>query len=562
VFAYKSDIDEWLKNRNIEENGGKKSFWENRWTLIGTTVVVTLFLVLLLASYLSRNARHTAADPASIAVFPFENLNPDGYDSYLCQGLTNEIISTLSRLDKVQVIPAAPRAEALQNKPLKDNHTNFLLTGKMKKEEERLWVSVQLLRGSNSQSIWRKEYTGRPEDILAIQDQIILDTLSNMNIEESQRFMESARRGKTGDQAAFDHYLKGSYLLNKTEEQEEDAWKLYHEGKYYSGKWTQESNELAIILFQKAIQLDSGFAEAYIGLAQCYTNNVNFNWLYDKTWLDKAEELLQKANSLSPGLPEYYCTSIKVRLLNDLDFGTDSRGKAFALAQEGIQKYSTHPLLTSLAGYCFYAKFSEEGSKEDFDKAFELKEKAFFQDPHGLNNMVFAELLMFRREFARAASVCSIIEPFDSSQMVRFRLGEVHYFWGNLEKSREIFQQIAMPPDLKIHALLYLGMIAAQEGDVDTAVGIIKEIELLKPQDYRYFMDELRLASIYMGIRDSILGYKYLESFLNNPAAKKDRYVLHEYILIDKNFDPYREEQRFKSILEGENLWLGAKEYP
>jgi tetratricopeptide (TPR) repeat protein len=166
-----------------------------------------------------------------------------------------------------------------------------------------------------------------------------------------------------------------------------------------------------------------------------------------------------------------------------------------------------------------------------------------------------------KKQFERAEEVCNIIESLDPSSFVKFRLGEIFYYWGDLERSKRIFKQLDSSLHLKIHSLLYLGMIASQRGEKDEALRIVKEIEILKPQDYRDFYDKLRLASIYMGIGEKETGYQYLESIFNNPIIRKDRFIRHKYIEIDKNFDPFREEERLKKILEGENSWLGAKEF-
>jgi len=565
VFAYRPEIDEWLENRKRAVATAPKSFLGRKWTIFGPlTFVVLAFALLAIFSLFDKSPSSLLSQP-SIAVVPFENINPSGYENYISEGMTNELINNLTRLDKVRVTLASPTARPDDPAEFQEGMSvpDYTLRGKLNKEEDKLWISIQLVRENDQKRIWDKVYEGKPEDIISIQDQFFKELIDRLNADTGKNLSNTLSKGKTRDYMAFNSYLKGSYLLNKSDEQNDDSWKLYHEGKYHSGKWTQESNELAINLFHRAIELDKNFAEAYIGLAECYANNVNFSWDYKKEWLDKAEELTKQAQTLSPDLPEYYSTLSETYILKYLDFGENTRDQAFEIALEGVEKYPNHPRLISLAGYCYYAKFGEEGNEEDFEKALEYKEKSFYLDPHGLRNIGFAELLMLKRDFARALGVCSIIEPLDDSLMVRFRRGEIYYYSGDLERSKAVFQQIDMPLDLKIHSLFYLGMIAAQKGERDEALGKIREIGILKPQDYRYYIDELNLASIYFGIGEKEFGYQNLVSFFNdNPYSETDKYLIHKYIDLDRNFNRYREEERFKKILEGENPWLGAKEFP
>jgi TolB-like protein len=562
VFTNKSEIDEWLENKKRAEAIAQKIPVRYKRVIIGSVGLVILAFSLWATLYLLNTPTTTQSNP-SIAVIPFENLNSSGYEDYLSEGLTNDIISSLTRLDNIRVNPVPPNNEP--GNPYKNQEgiigSDYTIKGKLEKKEERLWISVQLIRESDNRSLRTEVYEGTLEEVFLIQKQICEDILDTLNIDRDQDYANAISKGKTQNSLAFDSYLKGSYLLRKADDQSDVPWKLYHEGKYHSGKWTPESNELAINLFHKAIELDSHFALAYIGLAQCYANNVNFRWDVQKKWLDKAEELMKIAQSLAPDLPEYYTTLAEVNILKKLGFNEDTRDKAFELALEGLENYPNHPQMNSIAGYCYFVRYGEEGREADFEKAFEFKEKSFYLNPYGQHNIVFSELLMLKKQFERAEEVCNIIESLDPSSFVKFRLGEIFYYWGNLERSKRIFKQLDSSLHLKIHSLLYLGMIASQRGEKDEALRIVKEIEILKPQDYRDFYDKLRLASIYMGIGEKETGYQYLESIFNNPIIRKDRFIRHKYIEIDKNFDPFREEERLKKILEGENSWLGAKEF-
>ena len=378
-----------------------------------------------------------------------------------------------------------------------------------------------------------------------------------LNLNNSLESLLASNNGGSTNYIAVDNYLKGNYVLKRLKEENDDPWKLYYQGKYYQGKFNQESNEFAINLFSKAIEIDENFAQPDIGLARCYANYINFNWNNNKEWLNKAEEFLKKAQTIFPDSPEYYSTSIQVYLLKYISFNENTKKTAFDLAKEAIKKYPNHMELFAIVGYCYYLKFGEEGNKADFDKALELNEASFFLNPYHINNIIYAELLMLNREFNKAILVCNEIKKGDYSLMADYRKGEVYYYMGDLDKSESIFRQFESPLDFKIGSLFYLGMIASQRGEIDEVEKIIQKTNIVAPKKFNYFEDQLKFASIYMGIGEDELGYNCLETFFSKEITNKYRYRYFRYIDIDKNFDNYKKEEKFKNIIikleEGNN---------
>jgi TPR repeat protein len=431
--------------------------------------------------------------------------------------------------------------------------------GKTKKDGDKITIGVKLIRTKDNNAIWSEEFEGNLENIFYIQENICRKIHEKLDLNIDKNLSVLADAGKTNDFLAYDNYLKGNYILNRLIEDNDDPWKLYHQGKFYWGKTTPESNELAIILFNQAIEIDRNFALAYVGLAYCYANYVNFNWDFDIKWTNKAEELLNKAQLISPDLPEYYSTLTEVYLLKELCFNKNLKALAFELAEEGIKKYPNNAPLNSILGYCYFMKFGEEGDEADFKKALEYKEKSFLLNPYGVNNLVYTELLMLNKEFHEAIDICNTVEKHDYSMMAKFRLGEIYYYLGDLETSKAIFQQFNIAPlDLKIASLFHLGMIHSQRGEEEKALKIIDDIGLISPQEF-VISDHLNMASIYMSLGIKELGYNYLESFFNKLMTKKMRFVWLKYIDIDRNFDRIREEEEFIKIIKNKGETHGQK---
>jgi hypothetical protein len=467
--------------------------------------------------------------------------------------MTNEIINKMTILNELKVIPAVSVSKYSNSSQgtkqiAEELSVDYLLEGKIKIDGDKITIGVQLIRTKNNKNIWSEEFEDSLGNVFYIQESICRKIHEKLNLNIDQELFALANAGKTNDYLAYDNYLKGNYILNRLNKDNDDPWKLYHQGKFHLGKCTSEGNKLAINLFSQAVEIDRNFALAYIGLALCYSNYVNFNWDFDLKWVDKAEDLIKEAHAISPDLPEYYSTLIEIYLIKEVAFNENTRKLAFKLAREGIKKYPDNAQLNSIVGYCYYLRFGEEGSEDDFKKALEYKEKSFWLNPYGINNLVYAELLMLNKEFYRALEICNIVEKQDYSLMSKFRLGEIYYYLGDLETSKAIFQQFDIAPlDLKISSLFFIGMIHSQRGEGEKALKIIDDISLISPKEL-VFNDDLWLASVYLGIGKKELGCEFLKHFFNKTRNINMRFVWLKYMGIDRNFDNIREEEEFIRI--------------
>jgi TolB-like protein len=556
VFAYKSEIDEWL-NEKANHIELRKPFLKRKWLIPGLVSATALLLIAAAVIYFTYR-KYSSSYPAGlvIAVLPFENSNFSEYEQYLPEGIRKFIISSLSRINNLKVIPSAvldrydDSYKELKNISEKLKITYFL-KAKLEKNENILKIYAQLIKPENNTIIWSMESVDRLENIFSILEDVSQGIHTRLNPDVKTGSILSFNDKLTQDYAAFDSYLKANYILNSSEREDDDPIKLYNRGKYYQGKWTQESNALAINLFSHAIEIDKNFAQAYIGLARCYANYVNFNWDYNKKWLTKAEELLAKAATINPECPEYYSALINVYLIKYMAFNENTKDKAFELAQEAIQKYPGHSNLYAQLGYCYYLKFGEFGNEPDFFKALELNEENYLLHPVHINNTIFAELLMLNQEYEKALAVCHGIQGGDSSLMTNYRKGEIYYYMGDLDSSEAVFLQFESIDDIdaQICSLFNLGLIAAQRGDKSEVERLLKKIEIIAPKKLDFFDDKLKLASIHMGIGNKELGYTFLEDFFAEEKQNKTRYIYYKYIDIDRNFDRFREEERFKNIM-------------
>jgi TolB-like protein len=554
VFAYKSEIDQWLQEKAESKEIKKTSFLQYRWSVISLISVLGLLSVIFLFLFFTnRISISPQPEYLSFAVLPFENLNESKQDEYFSEGMTHEIINKMTMMNELKVIPAVSVSQYNNSSQdarriAEELSVDYILEGKAKKDGDKITIGVKLIRTKDNKNIWSEEFEDRLENIIYVQDDICRKIHEKLNLNIDQQLTLLSNAGRTNNYLAYDNYLKGNYILSRLNENNDDPWKLYHQGKFFLGKFTPESNRLAINLFSHAIEIDRNFALAYIGLANCYSNYVNFNWDDNIKWANKAEDLIKEAQTISPDLPEYYSALIEVYLIKEVGFNENTRKLAFDLAREGIKKYPNNAQLNSIVGYCYYLKFGEEGNEADFNKAFEYKEKSFLLNPYGLNNIVYAELLTFNKEFYDAIDVCNIVEKLDYSMIAKFRLGQIYYFMGHLDESKAVFHQFGNALlDLKIASSLYLAMISSQKGEKEKALKIIDDISLISPQEF-VFYNHFKLASVHMGLEMRESGYEHLRSFFDSTEAKKMRFTYLKYIDLDRNFDIVKEEEEFLRI--------------
>lgn len=547
VFAYKSEIDRWLEKKSVDIN--KKSSFNNKQKISilisGLSFLVIVFTILF--PFIKKSLLNHSKNP-SIAVMPFENSNLAEYEEYLSVGIANEIVSNLSAVKGMNVIPPVAFAgnnDYLGNadKICKKLNVDYLLKGNIEKNESRMTIYAKIVRLKDGKCIWENKYETGVEEIFFVQQNICLKTSELLNANAAQIPPFSIPKENSYNSQAFDYYLKGKYVLNNIVNNNSDPWKLYYQGKHYRDLGTEEGNDLAIKLFNQAIHIDENFAQAYAGLAQCYSNYVNFNWDFNIKWIDKAEDLLKKAHSMSPDLPEYYSSLIQIYLLKHQAFNERTMILASELAQEGIEKYPDNPRLNSIIGYLYYVKFGEEGDETDFDKALEYKEKSYWMNPLGIQNIAYSELLMLNKEYFKAIDVCNSLLDHDPSLMFKFRLGEIHYYAGNLAESETIFQQFESTLKYKIGSQFYLGMISSSRKEIEKAEMLAQKAKTFAPD---FFENKLKMASIYLGIGKKELGFECLDTFFDMESVRNKKYIYYKYIDIDRNFVKFKEEIRRK----------------
>jgi adenylate cyclase len=228
-------------------------------------------------------------DKPSIAVLPFANLSGDPEQEYFSDGLTDELIATLSRVPKLFVI-ARNSTFTYKGKPVKVQQVSeelgvrYVLEGSVRKSVDKIRITVQLIDALNGHHLWARQYDRNLDDIFAVQDEITIKIITAMQVKLTE-----------GEQARA--VAKGTNNL--------EAYLKSLQAHELSIKHNIESNALAKKLAEEAVALDPEYAWGYFVLGRTHMLDV---WLGSsespKDSIAKAMELLQKAIVLDDNLAE------------------------------------------------------------------------------------------------------------------------------------------------------------------------------------------------------------------------------------------------------------------
>src|SRR5258705_10719653 len=188
--------------------------------------------------------------PNSIAILPFSNLSADPDNEYFCDGLAEELLNALAKIDHLKV---AARTSAFSFKGKNTNVSEIgkklsvetVLEGSVRRSGNRLRITVQLVNASNGYQLWTERYDREMRDIFDLQDEI---TLTIVDVLKLKLFSDE----------------KAALLKRYTDNPE--AYQLYLHGRYCYNKYTPEYFQKGIAYYEKASELDPNYAPAYAGL--------------------------------------------------------------------------------------------------------------------------------------------------------------------------------------------------------------------------------------------------------------------------------------------------------
>jgi len=231
-----------------------------------------------------------AEERPSIAVLPFNNMSGDSEQEYFSDGITEDIITDLSKVSGLSVV-ARHTAFTYKNRPVNVQEVGrelgvaYILEGSVRKAGARVRVTGQLIDSTNGNHLWADRFDRELTDIFAIQDEITHAIVEQLKVKLHPQERKSIVRAPTDNIEAYTYYLKGRDFLNRR-----------------SKRYLQ----LARRMFAKAVELDPRYARAYAGMADC--DSYLYMTYHEKVDMDEVLATTEKALSLDPNLAEAHAS--------------------------------------------------------------------------------------------------------------------------------------------------------------------------------------------------------------------------------------------------------------
>ena len=487
------------------------------WLFVGLASLAVVSFLSLLAFWGWRASRFPAVfhRKTVLAVLPFDNLSGDPDQEFFSEGLTEEMIAQVGKLnrDRLKVVArssvAKYKGSKLTAKEIgRELNADYLIQGSVRRSSDRVRITVQLIQARDQIDVWTESYDRELKDVLAVQDSVVRSIASEIHIAltEAQEKRLAAPRKMSPE--AYEAYLKGRYYWNKR---------------------TGESMQQAEQYFQQAIDNDPTYAAAYSGLADCNSGLTWHGFKSPAEALPKAYAAARRALEIDPESAEAHA-SLGLAMSHRWDWtGAEAE---FRRALELDPQYAN--------AHHWYADYLSIRSRHG--EALAEAKHALELDP--LNRMISTWVGLryyMARDYSRAiAQNRSSVELDPNFAAAHLLLGE-DYLGAGLQS--EAVNELKKAANLSGDSPLYAAQVAvalAVAGRNGDALRIAHELEAISRKRY---VSPYGLAQIYAAANKKEDTFKWLQ------AAYQDHAVWMGYLAVDPIFDRYRSDERFKDLL-------------
>jgi TolB-like protein/DNA-binding winged helix-turn-helix (wHTH) protein/Flp pilus assembly protein TadD len=478
---------------------------------------LAVLLVLAGGAYLGwRRWRPQQRGPARVllAVLPFENLSGDPQQTYLSDGLTEQLITDLARLQPSRLGVIA-RTSTMhyrgRSNPVsqigRELGVSYVVEGSVRRADERVRISVQLIRVDDQTHLWAESYEQRMGDVLAVQAEAARNIAEQIQLRVTPTAEHKLVQTRTVNPQALEAYLRG---------------------RQYWQRLDQAGSENAIREFQAALEKDPGFAPAYAGLADAYYALSNMR-VRPQEAMEQARAAALKALQLDSDMAEAHTSLALVKGFYDWDWqGAEQEfNRALELNPGSADTRTWYGVLLALLG-------REEESLAQLQNAREL-------DPlsPNIHNTVGLPLYLSGRYEQALETARRALQLAPDFYLAYASLGTTYEEMGRWHDAQAAFERARALDDAPI-LLAYLGRIYALQGDRDRARRTVEELWRLRPER---FVSSYDLAIVYEALGEKSRALDCLEHAYDERAEGMMA------LKVDTRFKRLRREPRYQTLL-------------
>lgn len=481
-----------------------------------------LFVFVLAGSYWGLKKFGPRASASSgkvtLAVLPFQNLSGDPAQEYFSEGLTEELIAQVSRLQPERLGVIA-RSTAMQYRKTpkgvdeiaRELGLQYVLEGSVRRDGPRLRITAQLIETREQTHIWAATYEREARDVLSIQQDVA---------------------GQVA-RALANHVLPaGVHAVTKASTSSPEAFEAYIQGRFFWNKRSHEGVQKSIRLFEEAIRCDPNYALAYVGLADSYLIwGGRLSGVPPDEAYRRARAAVNKALALDDSLAEAHIAGSAIAFDHEWDF---------AKAQKGLQR-----ALELDPSYAFGHQWNAEflAAMGRHEEALQAIGRSLALDPFSRSgNLVRGQILMYMRRYDQALSQFKKLAEIDSTFIAAYTHQARVYRLQNKPAEwfaayyRWLFLLGTSPQDLEKYTSAF-------------RTGGLPAVTLMRIADLRKQADRTpgvpyAIARMYAALGEKENSLHWLEK----AAQEHDDFATH--ITVDPEFDTLRSDPRFRQLLQ------------
>lgn len=449
---------------------------------LGVIIVVLVYLAFLG----QKQPSGARAERPSIAVLYLQNISDNQQDEYFAAGMTEDIITQLSKISGLRVISRSEmeqfKDQLVNIRAIADKlKVDYIMEGSVRKHGNTVRISCQLIQAEDGFHVWADSYDRDMKDLFDIQADVAKEVSNALEVALAPAELEDIEKKPTLDVRAYNYYLQGR--------------------EYYFGHATnREYLELAIGMFERALEVDSNFALAYAGLSDCYSSYVMFAIDVKMSWLEEAERAAQKALSLDPDLAEAY------RALSRLYSVQGKTEEAIKAAERAVQANPNYAEAWRLLGNWYMEAQRYAEAEEAFLKAMEVKPT---------ESGLFSGLIQLYHLWGRHDKVDEYfrrgVEVQPTNDAIYLKMSGILISRGDLKQAKQMaYKAMELNPHSGSGQMTLFSIFFLAEG-IDSAAHYLQMTRQRNPSPDYY----INTAIVAIMREDEKLAHSYLDSSLD-----------------------------------------------